>query len=67
MALDLELAIELLCIVSDDAGRGDGIVHAHGQGRGAVELIIQLVETHVVECKALQGVLNDPLRWLWLP
>ena len=58
-ALDLELAIELLCEFSNDTGGSHGIAGADGQRRGAVELIIQLVQTAVVECKAQQGVLDD--------
>ena len=57
-ALDLELTVELLGKVSDHARRGDRI-GGNGKRRGAVQLLVKLIETDVVESKAEQGVLDD--------
>ena len=57
--LMLELAVELLGIVGDHAGGSDGIGSAVAREVVPFELIIELIETDVVESKAEQGVLDD--------
>ena len=57
--LQLELAVELLSVVSDDAGGSHGIIVADSQRSGAVQQTIQIFQTGVVESKAQQGVLDN--------
>ena len=57
-ALDLKLAVELLGIIGDHAGGSDGVAR-DVESRGAVELLIELIETDVVESKAKERILDD--------